>query len=134
MPWNSIALSKMVIPMDERRKHHRLGENARVAVNVVSAAAAPKLEKQHFFCATSDVSVGGVKMSIHEPVPVGSTMELRIAIPGVKEAFRHVGHVAWIEQNDGPDSYSVGIEFLDADMATQDTWRDIIEKKASWGE
>lgn len=61
---------------------------------------------------TVDLSRGGLFLETDEPRPVGSTLELRLAIPGANEEVKLQGEVVWIQREPAPGRPSgMGVEF-----------------------
>jgi hypothetical protein len=118
--------------MEERRANERLREENRVAVTILSADDAPELINHTFFCPTEDVSSAGLRLCVHLPVPVGVSLELRIAFLRPLRTFRHEGHVVWLKQSGGQRfPYAIGIELTRLQDGAVEAWNRIIATKLS---
>ena len=115
--------------MEDNRRHKRLPEENRVAVTVVSAQNAPELEGQTFFCPTSDLSAGGLKLNVPTPLPSGSLVELRVAITRPLRSFMHEGEVRWTRESAGKFPYSIGIKFTRLEGPNRALWEDLMNRK-----
>ncbi|HBA84423.1 MAG TPA: hypothetical protein DCZ95_10050 [Verrucomicrobia bacterium] len=113
----------------ERRIHPRIYENNSVAVTIVSAPEAPSLVKKVFFCTTQDLSAGGMRFNVSADVPVGTRLEMRVAVKSPSGAFKHVGRVVWVKEASGIQPYSVGVEFTDTPATTLAAWKDLVAMK-----
>lgn len=121
--------------MNERRAHPRLLEQARVAVTILSAPDVPDLENRTFFCPTADISIGGLRLSVHTHVPMGAVLVLRIAFNNPLRAFKHVASVVWTQDVEDPrHPFSLGVEFHEGDAAIMEEWREVLEEKLTEGE
>jgi hypothetical protein len=118
--------------MEERRANERLREENRVAVTILSADNAPELINHTFFCPTEDVSVCGLRLCVHLPVPVGTSMELRIAFLRPLRTFKHEGHVTWLKDSGGQHyPYAIGVELTRLQEGAVEAWKRIIATKLS---
>jgi uncharacterized protein (TIGR02266 family) len=62
-----------------------------------------------------DISEGGIFIATHQPLPMGTEVEIEFSIPNFPEAIRAVGRVQWVREF----SYStsdvhpgMGVQFL----------------------
>jgi len=114
----------------DRRKDDRFREKAQVAVTVLSAPEAPDLVDRTFFCPTADLSLHGMRLSVHVSVPVGAVIQLRVAFVNPLRAFTHDGRVVWGRKDEtGRHPFALGVEFPQLPPAEADAWRDMIERK-----
>ncbi len=113
----------------ERRAHPRISEKNSVAVKVLSCPDDPSLVKKVFFCATEDLSVGGVKLQLSKEVPVGTRLELRVAVSRPYVSFRHVGRVVWVKKQDMELPYATGIQFSSPPGDGRTVWKQFIADK-----
>lgn len=90
-------------------------------MTILEAPDAKELEGRTFFCPTADVSISGVRLSLHRDIPAGSQIELRIAFKEPLRAFRHRGRVVWSQEVGQKHPHAVGIEFFDRG-ATDGEW------------
>jgi uncharacterized protein (TIGR02266 family) len=74
---------------EDRRQHVRVPLELEVT-----------LESEHNFYSgiTDDISEGGIFVATHTPPPRGSTVEMTLKLPGVKEPFLVKGIVRWVRE------------------------------------
>jgi hypothetical protein len=104
-------------------------EISQVAVTVLSCPAAPELEKETFFCATADVSVGGIRVRSLVTPPVGAKVQLLIAFSTPVQSFRHIGTVAWLGKRDADGRRGMGVEFTETAESVFAQWRQVVDGK-----
>ncbi|NIR31576.1 MAG: PilZ domain-containing protein [Gammaproteobacteria bacterium] len=107
----------------ERRKSHRVRRDERVLVKIVSSSVedlAGKIAR----CTTHDISQDGVCLQFEEPVPVGSTLDLRINVHDRSGAFILSGRVVWCrEEGTNERVYAAGVEFQREGSDDLEAWR-----------
>lgn len=117
--------------MVERRANTRLKEEDRVAVTILRAADIPEIEGATFFCSTEDISVNGLRLSMHRRLPVGAELRLLVAFSEPLQAFTHVGKVLWVQASDGNPTFAVGVRLWAKDELQFENWRDMVTDKLS---
>ncbi len=60
----------------------------------------------------SDISIGGIKMTINDFVPLGSVLELGIHIAELDRQVVVKGKVVWIRENTYSERFDIGLEFV----------------------
>jgi len=119
---------------EDKRETPRLEERNKVTVTVLSSPEAPEIERKNFYCWTRDLSVGGLKFTVHTHVPIGAVLKLEVSfISEAGEVFRHIGRVMWEQEfeEDGIISSWLGVKFtetLGGDARLRD-WENIIREK-----
>ena len=119
---------------EDKRETPRLEERNKVTVTVLSSPEAPEIERKNFHCWTRDLSVGGLKFTVHSHVPIGAVLKLEVSfMTEGGEAFRHIGKVMWEQEfeEDGIISSWLGVKFtetLGGDARLKD-WERIINDK-----
>jgi len=88
--------------MREKRKHARIPITAKVS----------RIEdgKKNFYF-TKDLSVGGIFIVTREDIPIGTEIDLELAVQGVKELLKIRGRVVRIEK-DGDKIEGYGVQFI----------------------
>ncbi len=115
--------------MREKRKYKRAADKNIVLVTLMTIPGMKDMEGRTFTCTTADISLGGVRLISNIKIPVGTTMELRVAAVSPPAAFRHIGRVNWQLEVLSPAAYFVGIEFTGTDESTRIAWYKFIETK-----
>jgi c-di-GMP-binding flagellar brake protein YcgR len=60
----------------------------------------------------SDISLGGIKITINEFVPLGSVLELGIHIAELGRQVMIKSKVVWIRENTYSERFDIGLEFV----------------------
>ena len=94
-------------PKSERRRFPRIPEAFSIKYRVSGELAASWCE-----VATQNVSAGGVRFRVPEPIGPGATVTLQIKLPGIAQPLHVKGQVAW-SQLQASGVTEVGVEFLD---------------------
>lgn len=79
----------------------------------VSYKVIPGVEvKEH---TAKDISQGGIKFLVHEPVPKGSTLKIRLIAPESSFTFEALVKVVWMKELPSYEGghYEVGVSFID---------------------
>ena len=65
---------------------------------------------------STNLSKGGLFLSTEDPLPVGSTLRLKIAVPGIDEAIEADATVTWVRPRATPEGHprGMGLEFAGA--------------------
>jgi hypothetical protein len=115
--------------MQERRSHPRVQQAAIVTVIVQSAPETPDLEGKVFPCRLKDVSLGGIKLWVDVPVPIGALLELEIVFNHSPERYHHTGNVVWVWEGEGlTDWQNVGIKFNISAYQQFNIWESAISR------
>lgn len=114
--------------MDERRKYPRMRESATVSLTVATELGMhpSELGWRASFCSAADISMGGVRLSLHDRLLEGSRVTMDIALEDPDEVFIRSGKVAWVRDLDEGFSYTTGIAFADANSRRFDSWREAL--------
>lgn len=91
--------------MRERRRFVRIPEDAPIAYEVLSSA------KTGDFI-TRDISQGGIRFFVHDFVPKGSLMRIRLTLKKMTFSFEAITKVVWVEEDHHNERYEVGVEFV----------------------
>lgn len=100
------VLSKHVLPHasveeywsgKERRQHFRFKCELDVTYTV---EVKPNLKSR---AKTVDISEGGMKLRLDDKLPSGSILDLKIALPNLKQPAEIEGEVVWSKEIDGSD-------------------------------
>lgn len=111
--------------MDEKRKHPRFTYETAVHVKLYQVYGQADLAGKNLFCTSSDISVSGIKLTVDRELPVGTALELRVAIIDPPTAFAHLAQVRWIREI-APKKYHVGVEFTGASQAHLAAWHNLV--------
>lgn len=92
----------------EKRKHPRIP----IAAKVTRVGD----DKKDFYF-TKDLSLGGVFLQASQEIPVGSLINLELAIQGLKDLIRIKGKVVRVEMKQGKIE-GIGVQFVEVDKET----------------
>ncbi|MFH1848207.1 MAG: PilZ domain-containing protein [Candidatus Omnitrophota bacterium] len=104
--------------MEERRMFERVEAPMKVTYTIVDKKDADKNG------ASTDVSGGGIRITVPEALPVNSKLRLTIKIPQDSEkSMTAFGEVAWCTETPSsdprsPKSFDVGVRFTQSDPLT----------------
>ncbi|MFH1360533.1 MAG: PilZ domain-containing protein [Candidatus Omnitrophota bacterium] len=63
-------------------------------------------------CLASDLSEGGIKISMNDFVPLHTEIAMRLKLQDVPHVVDLTGRVAWVQQVPYSDRYRAGVEFV----------------------
>ncbi len=59
-----------------------------------------------------NISLGGIKLTVHEFVPLGTVLEMQIHLDHPARDVVVKGKVVWIKELSSGESFEVGVEFI----------------------
>ena len=90
--------------MEERRRYVRVPADAQVSYRVIPDVRI----KEHL---TKDISQGGIRFLVHESIPKGKSLKIRLVHPKHSFSFEALVKVAWevahVETHVGPVQQSL---------------------------
>jgi type IV pilus assembly protein PilZ len=111
----------------EKRRHARAPLRARVDFELVS-------DETFLFEYASNLSRGGIFLATHNPLPVGTKLVLRFALPDEpSRTIRVAGRVTWVNpyvQGGKNLNPGMGIEFVDLSHEDQEAISRIVRRIA----
>ncbi|MDD5756550.1 MAG: PilZ domain-containing protein [bacterium] len=98
--------------MEERRKFVRLDTSVKIRYKVLQ----PTDNKND--SNTQNLSAGGVKIEVKEPVKPNTVLWMEIALPNEANPLQAKGEVVWQEKISTSENshYEMGIKFLEMDL------------------
>jgi Tfp pilus assembly protein PilZ len=94
----------------ENRKHPRVSFKRAVKVKLVEADISCGELAQ-------DLSEGGIRVRSNVFIPVGEQVSVGLQLKDSDKVVELIGTVKWVRINPLSESYQLGVEFADADMA-----------------
>lgn len=85
--------------------------------------------RRAYFCPIRDVSLGGIRVSLHEALRAGEQIAVIAAFNTPSERVMRMGRVAWVKETDEERPFMTGLEFSDAGGARSHIWRDIMTRR-----
>lgn len=102
----------------ESRSALRLATQLKTQVEVLAADGAVQVTKQGEIV---DLSAGGGRIKMGEPIPNGTNLHIRFALPGTSEVIDTPARVARLFPQTRRDVAELGLQFLAADTSVGDT-------------
>lgn len=98
-----------------RRRFLRLPVESRVFIELESPPPGSLGPGKVARCDTLEVSKGGLRVRLTEPVTVGAILQIGVELPGKDEPFYLVGQVRWRRQDpEQSGAWVAGFEILNA--------------------
>jgi len=103
------------VGIKEKRKFARLNIPIEVAYHTIDAKEA-KADKNKFF--TQDISLGGIRIMVRDPLPLKTPIELEIYLSESSPPLLVRGEIVWqyYSKIADQDCYETGIEFTQIDF------------------
>lgn len=96
----------------ERRRFVRVPEKLQILYEVISC-------KKIGEYLTRDISQGGVRFLVHDFIPLGSCLKIKLALDAYLSCEALV-KIAWIRENPYSQGYEIGVEFISMPQEAQD--------------
>ena len=95
-----------------RRKHQRY--RLPPMYSTVTVQCQPSAEHAELLGHVYDISEGGARIELDEPMNVGQSLEFKLALPGAPREVNAVGKVVWVnDAEDDPGPRRMAVEFTD---------------------
>ena len=92
--------------MKEKRRFVRIPESAKIAYRISNDSKAGDF-------LTKDLSMGGIRFFLHEFVPKGTVLKIKLTIERTHFSFEALAKVIWVMDDSRSQRYEVGAEFLE---------------------
>jgi len=92
--------------MEDQRRYVRIPENSQILYEII-----PRKELREG--STRDISQGGLRFSIHQFIPKGSLLKIRVILHEAVFSFEAVVKLVWIRGLPFNEEYEVGVQFVD---------------------
>ena len=112
------------------REHIRLQLDTRVFIELAAADPVAGTEAELLQCKVLDVSWGGLKVEIEEPLIDGSILSIGVFLPGVDEPFYLAGEVRWcipVDLGNTDGNWTAGFKVLTSSGSDADSWREFLD-------
>lgn len=98
---------------------------ARAAFPCLIKIRCEKKDKEVFLTHTENLSFGGVRVILKDPIDLGVIIDLDIDLMDAGEVLKCRGQVVWLDKRKKdcefkPDFYDIGIEFQNIDEANKE--------------
>ena len=109
---------------NDRRQHIRLQREDKLFIQVIAASESPQLVGETLSCTAVDISASGLKITLHDEVPIGSEIDLWVDIRSCAAKYFLNGLVKWCYEADaGDNSYQIGVELLNMPYTDFINWQ-----------
>jgi c-di-GMP-binding flagellar brake protein YcgR len=99
--------------MKERRRFVRIPESSSISYRIM-----PNIKTGDYL--TRDIGQGGIRFFVHDFVPKGSLLKIRLTIKNISFSFEALVRVVWIIEEPRSERHEVGVEFVNiSDEATK---------------
>jgi hypothetical protein len=115
----------------DRRKHQRVEVVQAIFIEVVRRRSKSESENTIIRCETADVSVGGLKIYVQQPIAQGSRLNIAVPMDGGKENLELAGEAMWIKPADGVEGYWVGLDLRDSNRDNMEKWFRVVHSLSS---
>jgi len=108
---------------EEKRRHLRLPLESAVFIELLSPLAGNAQSGRVVRCRTLDVSRGGLRVNLSQPLTAGAILQIGIDMPGSDETLYLAGEVRWRTPDpQRPGTWMAGFALLDAEGSDIDGW------------
>lgn len=110
----------------DRRKHQRIEVVRAIFIEVVRRGNRSESANTIIRCETVDISVGGLKIHVPQPIPHGSRLNIAVPMDDWKENLELVGDAVWVQPADDGNGFWVGLELHDTDRSSMEKWFKVV--------
>ena len=110
----------------DRRKHPRINVEMAIYIEVVEPDSRSEADNTIVRCETVDISVGGLRILVPDPVPEGRTVNIAVPMGEWKENLELVGKVLWVKAVGTKPGHWVGLELEDASREDMGKWFKVV--------
>ena len=105
--------------MRERRRFVRVPEHLQVSYRIL-----PGTKMREYI--TKNISQGGMRFYVHELIPEGSILEIRLTLQKIFFSFKSRVKVVWSKEEPRSERYEVGVKFINIPQKAADNLLDYI--------
>lgn len=105
----------------ERREHRRFEAVKAIYIEIAGRGHRPESRNTIIRCETVDVSVGGLKIRVPQPISPGSRLNIGVPLDG-KNNLELSGQAVWMKPMEDDSGYWVGLQLDDSDRVTMEKW------------
>ena len=118
----------MIDNYSERRQHPRIQVERAILIEVVRRGSRTEADNPIIRCETVDVSVGGLKIRVPEPIPAGSVLNIAAPSDDWKENLELVGEAMWVREAENRNGYWVGLALKDSSREDMEKWFRVVHR------
>lgn len=118
----------MAYEQNNRRKHPRFSVERAIYLEVVGRESRSEADNTIFLCNTLDISVGGLRIWVQEPVAEGSKVNIAVPEDEWKENLELAGKVMWSKEADDKPGFWLGLELEDTTHENMERWFKVVQR------
>lgn len=115
----------------ERREQPRFETVQAIYIEVTGRRRQSESSNTILRCETVNVSVGGLKIHVSEPIATGSRLNIGVPLESGKNNLELTGEAVWMKPLDKGDGYWVGLQLDDSDSDTMASWFRVVHSLSS---
>lgn len=112
----------MAMQNQERRQHERIDFVQAIYIEIASRKRRSESRNTILRCETVNVSVGGLKLFVPEPIPEGSRLNLAVPLENGRNNLELTGEAVWTQPTDDNAGCWVGLRLDDSDRESMEKW------------
>jgi len=113
---------------NDRRKHPRVSVERAIFVEVVKRGSLTEADNRIIRCEILDVSVGGLRIWVPEPIAEGAMLNIAAPMEDWKENLELVGQAKWVRGAENNRGYWVGLELKDSSREDMEKWFQVVKR------
>ncbi len=106
----------------ERRQHERIEYAQAIYIEIASRRRRSEASSTIIRCETVDVSVGGLKVYVPQPIPAGSRLNIAVPLSSGRENLELTGEAVWMSHAENSNGCWVGLQLDDSDRDSMEKW------------
>ena len=108
---------------EDKRNNDRIHMTGAIFIEVTASEG--HAQNRILICRSFDISPGGLRVGLDEPIEIGSILQLGADLVPGRDPLYLVGEVRWTEPRDPGPGYWVGFELLDSADTDIAAWREL---------
>jgi len=118
----------MAYDNNDRRRHPRFNVRKVIYIEVVDRHSRSEADSTIVRCNTVDISLGGLRIWVQEPLPDGCQVNIAVPADEWKENLELVGKVMWVREADDNAGFWVGLELEDTSRENMEAWFKVVQR------
>lgn len=112
----------------DRRKHPRYSVERAIYIEVVGRGVRSEAHNTIIRCETLDVSAGGLRIAVPQPIAQGSTLNIAVPSDDWDESLELVGEAMWIKEADDNKGFWLGLALKDSSREDMKKWFKVVQE------
>ncbi|MBI3186396.1 MAG: PilZ domain-containing protein [Gammaproteobacteria bacterium] len=116
----------MAVNIDGHRAQFRYNKVEKISVKIVFSSENPGLLGRKIEGSTLDVSSGGMKLMLNNPIRIDSVLDVWVSTPDQNRKYFLTGNVRWCNESEKPGVYQIGLVLRERSDTTTDltSWQE----------